>query len=332
MQVRVNTIVVMGTGGTIAGAAGAAGDNVGYAAAQIGVEELMRAVPGLQEAAGGGRLAMEQVAQLDSKDMDFSTWKALARRCQHALADKAVRGIVITHGTDTLEETAFFLQTLLAPERPVVLVSAMRPATSPQADGPQNLRDAVALAAVPGARGVLAVAAGRVHGALDVRKEHTYRLDAFGSGDAGPLGVLEEGRFHAFRPWPHTEPLATEARERVLSAARLPRVDIVASHAAADGLIVDALLAQRAQHPSDATAAQRLRGIVVTGTGNGTLHLQLEQALVRAQQAGVDVVRCTRCAQGRVVPVAGRPFEEGGSLSPAQARIALMLRLAAAPQ
>ena len=140
-------------------------------------------------------LESEQVAQLDSKDMDFATWRALAGRVARHLARPEVAAIVVTHGTDTLEETAYFLQRVLAPAKPVVLTAAMRPATSRLADGPQNLADA-SPSRWPraGARGVVVVVAGTVHSALDVRKVHPYRLDAFGSGDAGPIARVEEGR------------------------------------------------------------------------------------------------------------------------------------------
>ena len=197
------TVVILGTGGTIAGTAASATDNVGYSAAQRSVADLLQAVPAL----AGTHLEAEQLAQLDSKDMDASTWQHLARRVAHHLARPGVVGVVVTHGTDTLEETAWLLQRVLAPHKPVVLVAAMRPATAMAADGPQNLLDAVTVARTPGARGVLAVLAGQVHGAAEVRKVHTYRLDAFGSGDAGPLAVVEQGRVRRFRDWPSGQAL-----------------------------------------------------------------------------------------------------------------------------
>jgi L-asparaginase len=154
-------IVILGTGGTIAGTAASAADAVGYTAAQIGVAQLVAAVPLLAQVP----IECEQVAQLDSKDMDFETWQRLAASCAHHLARADVAGIVVTHGTDTLEETAYFLHRVLAAAKPVVLTGAMRPATSLQADGPQNLLDAVRVAQEPGARGVVAAMAGTVHGA-----------------------------------------------------------------------------------------------------------------------------------------------------------------------
>ena len=140
-------IVVLATGGTITGTAASSHDSVGYTAAQLGVNDLLASVPG----APGLDVVAEQVAQIDSKDMDFEVWRRLALRCAHWLAQPDVRGIVITHGTDTMEETAFFLQSVLAPAKPVVLTGAMRPSTSTDADGPHNLRDALAVAASPGA-------------------------------------------------------------------------------------------------------------------------------------------------------------------------------------
>ncbi|MEP7101661.1 MAG: asparaginase, partial [Burkholderiales bacterium] len=230
-----SVVVVLGTGGTIAGTAARAGDNVGYTAAQLGAAQLVAAIPAL----AGAPIEVEQVAQIDSKDMGFAVWRALAVGVSKHLERPEVAGIVITHGTDTLEETAYFLQRVLAPIKPVVLVAAMRPATSLQADGPQNLLDAMVVAREPGARGVVAVLAGQVHSALDVRKLHTYRLDAFGSGDAGVIAQLEEGRLRRHREWP---------AGAGVGLARLPRegepwpvVEIVTSHAEARGTLVRAL-------------------------------------------------------------------------------------------
>ncbi len=313
MQVGQAKTVVLGTGGTIAGTAQRPGDELGYTAAQLGVAQLLGTVAALVE----GPVEAEQVAQLDSKDMDVATWRALAARCAHALARPDVSGLVVTHGTDTLEETAFFLQQVLSPSKPVVLTCAMRPATALMADGPRNLLDALAVARTPGARGVVAVCAGQVHGASDVAKVHPYRLDAFGSGEAGPLGVVEDGRLRLLRDWPAVgDPLAPERLRAVLAGRDWPAVEIVMNHAGADGRIVDALLAQG-----------ELRGVVVAGTGNGSLAAPLQQALLRARERGVRVLRSTRCAQGRVLSVPGHPLPDSQGLSPVKARIQLQLDL-----
>ena len=307
-------IVVLGTGGTIAGTSAQAGDNIGYTAAQVGVAQLLAAVPGLQAMAG--TLLTEQVAQIDSKDMDGEVWRALALRCAHHLADPDVRGIVITHGTDTLEETAWFLHQVLDARKPVVLTCAMRPATALAPDGPQNLLDAVAVATAPGACGVVMVAAGEVHGARHVQKVHPYRVNAFTSGDVGPLGFVEEGAVRLTQNWPPAlDGKAQAAIERIANIVTWPRVEIVVSHAGATGAVVDALVRDGVQ------------GLVVACTGNGTIHHALEAALLRAQAAGVKVVRSTRCPLGQVLPKAGDVLPDSHGLSPVKARIALMLAL-----
>jgi len=311
MQNTASKIVVLGTGGTLAGTASDPGDNVGYRAAQIGIAALVEGIPAL----AGVALQTEQVAQLDSKDMGYAVWRRLAARVAHHLERSEVTGVVITHGTDTLEETAYLLQRVLAPSKPVVLTAAMRPASALLSDGPQNLLDAVRVARHPGAQGVVAVLAGRIHGALDVRKVHTYRVDAFGSGDAGALGAIEEGVLTLWRPWPDGEALGPA----VLAREKPPRVAIVTSHADADGSVVDAL------------RVHGIDGIVVAGTGNGTLHHGLEAALLRArEEGGIQVLRCSRVARGSVVPTGHDAFESAGSLTPAQARVEMLLRLLSA--
>jgi L-asparaginase len=303
-------VVVLGTGGTIAGTAASAADNVGYVAAQRGVEALVGVL-----GAGAQTLEAEQVAQLDSKDMDFAVWQRLAARVVHHLARPEVAGIVITHGTDTLEETAYFLHRVLAPGKPVILTGAMRPASSLHADGPQNLQDAVAVAR-SGGRGVVVAFAGSVHAGADVRKVHPYRLDAFSSGDAGPLGRIEEGQLRRLRDWPVGEPLGVDAI--AADPAQWPRVAIVTSCADAGGWSVDALC-----HAG-------VRGIVVAATGNGTVNGGLEAALMAARADGVAVLRSTRCGDGRIVPGGRRSADalpSAGALTPVQARIELMLRL-----
>ena len=312
-------IVILGTGGTIAGTAASASDHTGYTAAQVGITQLVAAVPALAE--GPCDLVTEQVAQIDSKDMSFAVWARLAARVSHFLAQPDVQGIVVTHGTDTLEETAWLLQALLHPGKPVVLTCAMRPATALAPDGPQNLLDAVAVAAHPGAHGVLAVCAGVIHGAPDVQKVHTYRLNAFSSGDAGPIGYVEEGRLRLVRNWPeapvHRALAAIKKIVEQQDGLGWPRVEIVMNYAGAGAGVVQALVAAGVQ------------GLVVAATGNGTLHHELEAALLQAQAAGVRVVRATRCLEGRVLPRAGDAITDSQGLSPVKARVDLMLQLMA---
>ena len=305
-------IVILGTGGTIAGTAASATDAIGYTAAQLGVAQLVAGVPALAALP----IECEQVAQLDSKDMDFATWQRLAQRAAFHLARTEVAGVVVTHGTDTLEETAYFLHRVLAPVKPLVLTGAMRPATSLQADGPQNLLDAVTLARDAQVVGVSVVIAGRAWAGAEVRKRHTYRLDAFDGGDAGPLAVIEEGQVRALRTQPRGgDAIGLDAIGK--DASHWPRVEIVLNHAGASGAQVDALL------------AQGVAGLVAAGTGNGRLSAALEAALQRAVRVGVRVLRASRCANG---PVLGGDIAElpgAGALSAVQARVELMLRLLA---
>jgi len=311
-------VIVLGTGGTIAGRASTAGDNIGYKAGEVGVAELLGGI----DAPDGVSLLAEQVAQIDSKDMSFAIWQTLARRCAHWLAEPGVAGIVITHGTDTLEETAFFLQSVLAPSKPVVLTCAMRPSTALAPDGPQNVRDAVVVVSTPGVQGVVVVCAGTVHSAFDVQKVHAYRLDAFDSGDAGPVAYVEEGALRVLRNWPAPAGSARLAFERMSGAESWPRVEILVSHAEARGAIVDALVQERRLGRADA-----IEGLVLAATGNGTLHHALEAAALRAQAEGVAVVRATRCSQGRILPRQTEVLRDAGALTPVKARIALMLEL-----
>jgi L-asparaginase len=321
-------LVLLGTGGTIAGLAAAAHDNVGYKAAQVGVAQLLEALP--QALRPEATLVSEQVAQVDSKDMGLDVWQALAQRCAFWIADPDVAGIVVTHGTDTMEETAFFLHEVLAgsdvARKPVVLTGAMRPASSLTPDGPQNMLDALVVASDPRAWGVLVVFGGSIYGAPDVQKVHAYRQDAFGGGEDGPLGRVEEGAATWVRPpaiggssfqldagqgpdWPTL----------LQGAVAWPRVEILSSHAGASPLMVDALLAQRASHGLD--------GMVVAGTGNASVHAALEAALLKAQHEGVVVWRASRCGSGHTVGRLDTPLPDAAGLSPAKARIALMLQL-----
>jgi L-asparaginase len=207
----------------------------------------------------------------------------------------------------------------------------MRPASSVAPDGPQNLLDALALVLAPGACGVMVVCAGTVHGAMEVQKVHPYRLDAFGSGDAGPLGFVEEGTLRLTSNWPAAPVnVAQDAIKTIACANCWPRVEIVMNYAGATGAMVDALLMPVSDRCREGLAQQELaplRGLVVAATGNGTVHAELEAALLRAQEAGVKVVLATRCALGRVLPTSRQAFADSQGLSPVKARVALILAL-----
>ena len=316
--VRTGRIVILGTGGTIAGTAADAEQHHAYQSAQLTVQDLVAAVPALS----GVALDTEQVAQVDSKDMSVEVWVALWQRIVHHLRRPEVAGVVITHGTDTLEETAMFLHLALREQladRAVVLTAAMRPATSSQADGPQNLADAVAVARWREARGVLAVMAGQVWHGKDVRKVHGHRIDAFTGGDSPPLARVSQGHPTALRSWPEPSRLNGSGEvampahwdQPTYQPALWPWVEIVTSHAGAVDKGVRACVAAGVQ------------GLVVAGTGNGSVHHTLEQALNDAQASGVVVWRTTRCVTGGWVS----EDQEGCAWTPAQARVALQWHL-----
>jgi len=304
-------VLILGTGGTIAGTASDPERSWAYRAAQLGVEQLVNAVPEL----AGIPLATQQVAQVDSKDMGWVTWQALGQALENAMADEAVSAIVITHGTDTLEETACLLHALHDGRKPIVLTAAMRPATAPDADGPGNLAQAVRVALAAGQRGdggVVAALAGRIWSARDVRKAHSHAIDAFDGGGAEPLDE--------FNPWPQPQARGWSC----LQATPTPRVEIITSHADADGWLVDAALAH-AQ-----VSGKKLDGLIVACTGHGTVHEKLEAALQRARDAGVAVWRSSRVARGGVQPRDGDTWPAAGHWTPAQARVRLLLELLSA--
>ncbi|MDM7462454.1 MAG: asparaginase [Tepidimonas taiwanensis] len=323
-------IVVLGMGGTIAGRAGVATDVVGYRAGVVPVAALLEGVP----VPPGWRAEGEQVANVDSKDMSVPLWRDLLAAAYRHLQRPDVGALVVTHGTDTLEETAWVLQAVLRPERPVVLVGAMRPASALAPDGPGNLADAFTLAADAAQRGiggVWATLAGRVVDARAVRKVHPMRLDAFAGGDAGPAAWVEAGRVRWLASPPAAAADAARAAriDAVLAASTWPRVEWIHSHGGADGALVRALLQQRRAALAGGDADPPLAGLVVAATGNGSVHTALADALAQAAQEGVAVWVTTRCAEGVVVGEGGR----GGyvwpttDLPPAKARIALALEL-----
>ena len=317
LAAQTSKTVILSTGGTIAGRAAGSADNVSYRAGVVSPEQLVAAVAALQAVP----LEVQDLAQVDSKDMTHALWCQLTAAVTQALARADVGGVVVTHGTDTLEETAYWLHRTVPAYKPVVLTAAMRPASSLQADGPQNLLDAVTVARSggygAGVSGVVVVIAGKVHAGHEIRKVHNYRVDAFSSGDAGPLALLEEGRLRVLRPWPNAQPAAVDWAS--MDADHWPWVELVSSHAGASRRAVDALVNAGVQ------------GLVVSATGNGSVHRALLGALEDAAQRGVKVLRATRCALGTLVDD-GQALEGAGGLTPAQARVELMLRLLSKPK
>ncbi|AOZ06872.1 asparaginase [Cupriavidus malaysiensis] len=312
-------IVVLATGGTIAGSAASAASSAHYQAATVPVTALLDAVPALKSVA---RLEAEQVAQVDSKDMGFALWARLQARVAFWCAQPDVAGVVVTHGTDTLEETAMLLHLSCAVPVPVVMTAAMRPSTSLSADGPLNLLDAVRVAAHPEARGrgVLVVLNQQIHAARDVVKAHTSAVDAFVSPVGGPLGFVQDELVSFMRA-----PLRRVERSWPLPAGEWPLVEIVPSYAQPSRIVVDALVAAGAA------------GLVVAAAGNGSIHEALAAALADAARAGVAVVRSSRTGAGHVsIPALPNPgaglFVSAGDLNPYKARALLLLALARDPR
>ncbi len=310
-------IVVLATGGTIAGLASSVSQPQHYKAGQVAIESLLSAVPNDFIDQHQMAISAEQIAQIDSKDMQELVWQALATRLWHHLNQPEVDGVVITHGSDTLEETAYFLQAVFQPTKPVVLTCAMRPANALDADGPANLRDALLLATHSELQGVLVSCGGSVHAGHRVQKIQSHDLKPFVSFD-GPLARLVNGKFQLLRavlPSKHPWPMPTAPE--VLQTQDWPRVELVLNHAGAQGENVRDML-QSSRPP---------KGLVVAGTGNGTVHQGLEQALKEAQAQGVRVLRTTRCALGQVQALPDDVFDSVPDMTPVQARVGLQLAL-----
>jgi len=308
------TIAILATGGTIAGSADDAGSAARYRAGAVPIDQLLAASKlGLERIAN---VRAEQVAQIDSKDLTFDVWEKLVARIRHWVDVEHVDGVVITHGTDTLEETAMLLHLTQQTDTPIVITAAMRPSTSLSADGPLNLLNAVRLAASPAARGrgVLVALNQRVHAARDVQKGHTYAVEAFVSPDMGPLGFVLDTQVQFQRA---ARPLAAPDVLPMPPAGQWPWVEVVASYAQPDARLIDALV------------AAGVKGLVIAATGAGSIHTNLEAALDRAGQQGVFVLRSTRTGAG-VVPAQpdGQGWASSGSLNPYKARVLLTLLLA----
>lgn len=320
-------IVVLGTGGTIAGLASSRFDNTSYQAAQVGVDDLLRAVLGSENSMAAENLELEQVAQVDSKDMNWVHWQALHDRALHHLQRDEVDGLVITHGTDTLEETAFFLARVLPIKllsiKPVVMTCSMRPASSAVADGPQNLRDSLLVSRSVGANGVLVCCASTIHTAWDVQKVHPYRTDAFSSGEAGPVGCVEEGQVRWIRNWALVGADRDFGHTLSRPFGEWPRVEIVINAVGVGGRTVRSICA------APTGADSMVQGLIVAGTGNGTVNSEMASAIESVRAQGVRVVFTSRCHLGQLVSSPGtEPIDIAyRGLSMVKARIALTLEL-----
>lgn len=316
VEAQLPRVIILATGGTIAGA-GAAADRAGYTAGKIPIDDLIGGIPAVKKIAN---ITGEQVASVGSQDMTIDIWKKLAVRINEIFKNNEADGIVITHGTDTQEETAYFLDLLVAHDKPVVLTGSMRPATAISADGPKNLYDAITVAINPNSKGkgVLVSFNEGIYDAREVMKLSTTKTNAFGSPNTGPVGQSYDGKVEYY---------LTSIREvnvgtpfSITADTKLPRVDIVYMYADAPADQIDMLV------------AKKVDGIVIAGVGNGNFNKAYMDAVKRAVKAGVVVCRASRAPSGRVVLHDEINDDELGTvvsddLTPQKARILLMLGL-----
>jgi len=311
---KLPNVVILATGGTIAGAA-ATGTQSGYTSGAVTIDAMLQAVPGIKDLA---TVKGEQISNVGSQDMSFDIMMKLANRINELAP--TVDGFVITHGTDTMEETAYFLNLVVKTDKPVVLVGSMRPSTAVSADGPLNLYNGVGVAIDPKARGrgVLLVMNDWIHAAHSLTKTSTTSVQTFMSPLRGLVGVAAYGKndYYSTPPWKHT----TKSEFSAAGVTKLPRVDII--YACAD-MSPDLI---------DAAAANGAKGIVIAGVGNGNMNKVSLDAAARVAKKGVVVVRSSRVATGNV----GRNVEvnddelnliASDELNPQKARILLALAL-----
>ncbi|MGN6496705.1 MAG: asparaginase [Tsuneonella sp.] len=302
---------ILATGGTIAGAAGSALER-GYRAGQIAIADLVAqaAVLGID-----AKLDGSDIARVGSQDIGWNEWRALHAETSAALADPAIGGVIVTHGTDTAEETALLLDITLPAGKPVVLVGAMRPADAVGSDGMRNFANAVRVAgdAQAARRGVLVVMGDAVFAAHDVRKAATSGADAFRGFPRGPLAAVTPRSLDWFGP-----PDREAGPARFAWPEALPRVEILYAYAGMEASTVHAAVAGGAQ------------GVVLAGMGNGNAPAAVLAAL---REAGLPVIRSSRVDQGSVdrnleVDDDACGFVAARSLGPAKARVLLQVLLA----
>jgi L-asparaginase len=307
-------ITVLATGGTIAGG-GDSATNSAYTAGKVGIENLVNAVPQLKEIAV---IKGEQVVNIGSQDMNDDVWLTLAKKINASC--KNTDGFVITHGTDTMEETAYFLDLTVKCDKPVVLTGAMRPSTAMSADGPFNLYNAVVTAADPASagRGVLVAMNDTVLDGRDVTKTNTTGVQTFQSVNYGPLGYIHNGKIDYQRT--PTRKHTTETPFDVSNLTTLPKVGIIYNYANASDL------------PAKALIQDGYQGIVSAGVGNGNLYKTIFDTLATAAHQGVAVVRASRVPTGSAtrdaeIDDAKYGFVAAESLNPQKARVLLQLAL-----
>lgn len=307
-------VIILATGGTIAGA-GESSTKAAYKAGQIGVENLVNAVPQMKEFA---KIKGEQIAQIGSQDMNIDTWLKLSNRINEIFDNDEADGIVITHGTDTQEETAYFLSLTVKSNKPVVLVGSMRPATAMSQDGNRNLLDAVMVAASPESKdiGVVTAMNEAVFAARDVTKTITTNVATFQSRNFGPIGLIYDGKVSYY----YKSLRSPQQKFDVKGLNKLPEVEIVYGYADANPRAVNVAI-------KDGVA-----GIVYAGMGNGNINAPVFKALEEASKKGIIVCRSSRVGGGRVtlfneIDDKALGFVVADDLNAQKARILLMLSL-----
>ncbi|HEC1573077.1 TPA: type II asparaginase [Campylobacter upsaliensis] len=306
-------VAILATGGTIAGSIDSAVATTGYTAGVVGVDVLIKAVPEIQNLA---KIEGQQIANIDSSNMRDEIWLKLAQEINKLFAS-GVDGVVITHGTDTMEETAYFLNLTIKSDKPVVLVGAMRPSTAISADGPKNLYNAVALAADKNAKGVMVAMNDKIQSARGVVKTHTLNVDAFSSPDFGDMGYIVDGKVYFYNNV--AKAYTKKAPFDVKNLKELPKVDILYSYSN-DGSGVAA----------KALFENGTKGIVVAGSGAGSIHEAQKEVLKELLDKGLKVAVSSRVVAGRVaVSEADKKlgFISAEDLNPQKARVLLMLAL-----
>ncbi|MCR5724307.1 MAG: type II asparaginase [Treponema sp.] len=312
---KLPVVYILATGGTIAGSAASSTQVTGYEAGALGVQTLIDAVPAITELAD---VKGEQICNVGSPNVTTENWLTIAKRCNEVLKDKDVSGVVVTHGTDTLEETAYFLHLTVRSEKPVIVIGAMRPATAISADGPMNLLNAVKLASSPKGvgKGVMITMNDTIVSARDVVKTNTTNCDTFKAPEIGCMGYFTSGEPYFYSVSTRKSTSASEFDVSKLTT--LPKVEIVYSYIDADPAIIDYC------------ASIGVKGIVTAGSGMGSLSKPQKAACEEIQKKGVVTVRSTRVQNGQVVKAAGsKPdgYVYADNLNPQKARILLQLAL-----
>lgn len=310
------TIYILATGGTIAG--GSSGElNASYTSGAIGVDKLISAVPKINEIAN---IKGEQISNIGSHHMNNDVWLKLANRVNEILKDENADGVVITHGTDSIEESAYFLNLVVKSNKPVVFVGAMRAATSMSADGPLNIFNSVSVAINKNSfnKGVLLVMNDEIHKAREVSKTNTTNVAAFTSSNSGKIGIVNYGKVEYFDEKKHT----LNSEFSVKNLTKLPKVDILYAHTTDNEDLVNFCV------------ENGTKGIVIAGMGSGSLYPSVEKALVEAMKKGVVVVRSNRVGSGTTDAGPGVSlydekygFISANTLNPQKARVLLMLSL-----